>query len=82
MRSFVAPDGYESVIEGRMAEIFDEIRRDIHRRETGEVPIIPDVFLNPSRGGFAFALVGGANDSLADGINQVKMKARRELRSA
>lgn len=82
MRTFVAPDAYEGLIEGRMAELFDEIRRDIHRREQGDPPLIPDVFLNENRGGSAFALIGNAGDSLVDGINQVRVNVRRERRSA
>lgn len=82
MRSFAAPAAYEGMIEGRIAELFDEVRRDMYRREHGDPPLIPDMAIDRGRTGLAITVVGHADDNLIDGVRQAAAKGRAELRSA
>lgn len=46
MRTFAVPAQYATLLEGEVARIVDEIRRDVFRREHNEAPLFPDVFLD------------------------------------
>lgn len=82
MRVFAIPAAYAELLEGEVARLVDDIRRDAYRREHGETPVFPDMLITPDRKGSAFAVVGQASDNLVAGVAQAKKKARAELRSA
>lgn len=58
MRNFSAPARYGPWLEGKISELVEQIRRDIHRRDLGHTPEIPDFMIHQTRIGDTMVLVG------------------------
>lgn len=83
MRTFHVPPGYATWIEGEISRAVDAARNDAFRRASGDPPIIPDVFRDPSVGTDAMVaietvvVVATPNDTLPDVVRAVTHTVRR-----
>lgn len=76
MRIFSVEGPYTRLLESEVAQIVDRIRQDAWRREHGEKALFPDFMLHPDETLTGFVVVGGATDSLAEGVGRALDQAR------
>jgi hypothetical protein len=76
VRIFSVEGPYTRLLESGVSELVDRIRQDAWRRENGHEPLFPDFMLHPNETLTGFVVVGGATDSLAEGVGRALDQAR------